>query len=128
MRIPISVAILGASAVVGAIAFGVWKWRDLHPAPAPRQEMAMAREMVGQWRSPGLTCTDAVTITFHSGNLTINYANESEEDVQAVAGMEPNGFIRTYSREGGSKFYMVEGDTLTMNSADGQTTALERCD
>lgn len=136
MRIPISVAILGAVVLVGALAVGVLKLRDVDWSasgansvrPAPSQEMAMAREMIGQWRPPGLTCTDAVTITFHSGNLTVNYASQSEDDVQAVAGLEPNGFIRTYSANLGSRFYIVEGDTLIVHSGDGQTTELERCE
>lgn len=88
----------------------------------------MARQMVGQWRPPGLTCTDAVTITFHSGNLTVNYGSQSEDDVQAVAGLEPNGFIRTYSANRGSRFYIVQGGALIMRSADGQTAELERCE
>lgn len=136
MRIPISVAILGAVVLIGAVGVGVLKLRDVNwsasgatsARPAPGQEMAMAREMIGQWRPPGLTCTDAVTITFHSGNLTVNYASQSEDDVQAVAGLEPNGFIRTYSATLGSRFYIVEGDTLIVHSGDGKTTELERCE
>jgi protein TonB len=124
----ISLVILGTAILAGAVAVGAWKWRDLRPAPAPSQEMAMAREMVGQWRPTDLTCADAVTITFHSGNLTVNYGRQSENDVQAVSGVEPNGFIRTYSARLGSRFYSVEGDTLIVHSADGQTTELERCE
>ncbi|MGH6950992.1 MAG: hypothetical protein ACREH4_08970 [Vitreimonas sp.] len=126
MRIPISVAILGVVGLVGAGAFGVWKLRDLRPPPSP--EMAMAREMAGQWRPSGLTCADGVTIDYQSGNLTVDHAGQSEDDMQAVAGLEPNGFIRTYSAQLGSRFYLVEGDTLTMRSADGQTAQFERCD
>jgi periplasmic protein TonB len=128
MRIPISLAILGTTALVGAVVFGVWKWRELNPAPQPPQEMTIAREMVGQWRPPGLTCADAVTISFDAGNLTVDYGSQSEDDVQAVAGLEPNGFIRTYSPDRGSRFYMVEGDSLIMNLAEGQRAVLHRCD
>ena len=128
MRIPISIAILGSAALIGAVAFGIWKWSDAHPAPSPSQEMAMAREMVGQWRPPGLTCADAVTIAFDAGNLTVDYGSQSDDDVQAVTGLEPNGFIRTYSSERGSRFYILEGDILSMHGPDGQKAELERCD
>lgn len=150
MRIPISLAILGTVALIGAIGAGVWKLRDLRPAPTPqisiqdteipnqetaiptqetalpRQGIAIAQAMIGQWRPAGLTCADGVTITFHSGALTVKRGSEAE--VQAVAGLEPNGFIRTYSANRGSRFYVVQGDTLIMRSADGQTAELRRCD
>jgi TIR domain len=124
--------IFGILVLAGLVGGGLFFFRGevLPDVGSPVAAVAPARDaapealaLAGKWGPSGLGCDYPLTIAVIDGQMAFG----GDEPPATIEGVEPDGAVRVAAANGGTYFYALKEEKLTVRSPGGDSASFTKC-